>query len=273
MRAARPLLWVLFFSFFLGLGQGLATAARPIDVRALHPTQMEIGYQAAEFHVTKWRDEAAQQRMTLADYAREVLAPRFRGTSLPVIIDPRGRYRNTDGHHRVTALNELTRLTGVRFEITPKVLADYRGKTFAEYATDFVGRLGRGQFTAAVEPLSPVERVRALPDRYEDLRDNTMRSALEVVFDRHGISGSLMRDYVEFRVARRLLAHGLLDELRDRGLIGPRTRVLPKRIALDDEVVEAITKRLRKPKMRRYLLSEARDDAARDQLQRLLDDL
>lgn len=259
------LLWVLAASS--------AAAAPGVSVLALRPTQMQIGKRAAQFHVDQWRREAKAAKLSLRQYAETVLKPAFAKTELPMIINPSGAYRNTDGHHRVTALRKLTKLTGVRFEVAPKILADYRGQSFEEYAHDFIHDLKKGQFTPEIEALPAVERMKHLPNSYAELGDSPMRTALEIVFTKYQIKGSWMRDYIEFRAGNRLIKHGLLDELRDEHVIGPRTKALPDRLAMDPRVLEAITKQLGTKDMRKYLLSEANGQHDRKALEDRLDEL
>jgi len=251
--------------------QGLAHAGGPASVMSFRPTQMEIGKKAAEFHITQWKADAKKNRMTLKEYARTVLQPKFAAQTIPAIVDPDGNLRNTDGHHRMTALRKITRLTGVSFEVQTEILADYRGRTFEQYANHFINTLGKGQFTSKIELLAPVERMKYLPQTYADLHDNPMRSALEVVFNTNEIQGSLMRDYIEFRVAEKLLSEGLLDHLKDKKLIDKNAKVLPAGLATDERIVKIIQGRVAKKGMRHYLLSEAKDDASRATLKDLLE--
>ena len=253
----------------LGFGQGAASAG-PASIMSFHPTQMEIGRKAAEFHITQWKTDAKKSGMSLKEYAQKVLQPKFAAQKIPTVIDPDGALRNTDAHHRITALRKLTRMTGVSFEVDAQILADYRGRTFEEYANHFITKLGKGQFTPKIEQLPPVERMKFLPKTYADLHNNPMRSALEVVFNTNGIQGSLMRDYIEFRVAEKLLGEGLLDDLKEKHIIAPGARVLPAQLATDERVVKIIANRVAKKGMRHYLLSEAKDDASREQLKDLL---
>lgn len=254
------------------LSSGLASAEQ-ISVLGLRPTQMQIGKRAADFHVENWRKDAKQRGLTLKQYAATVLKPRFAGTELPVVIDPKGHYRNTDGHHRMTALRKVSKLTGVRFDVKAKLLRDYRGKTFEEYAEDFTSNLKKGQFTPEVEKLDAVARMRQLPETYDKLGDNTLRTALEVVFTRNQISGSLMRDYVEFRVAEELLKRGILDELKDDRVLPRGARTLPSNLATDERVLKVVRKMLGKKHMKDFLLDEANNKADKKTLEDRLESL
>jgi hypothetical protein len=270
---ARAILALTALTALLG-APGAATAkGRSVNVFAFRPTQMEIGKAAAGFYLTGWRAEAKERGMSLKQYAEKVLKPKYAKEKIPSIIDPEGEDRNTDGHHRITALRQVSRLTGVQFNVRAEVQKDYRGYGFKKYARHFIRRLKKGEFTPEAEALGPVKRMRQLPDRYEDLIDNPMRSALEVVFSEHGISGTMMRDYVEFRLGRRLLDDGLLEELKTAGVVASGARTLPAGLATDSRVTGAIAARLRTPEMRQLMLDEALDKKMRRKLKDRLREL
>jgi hypothetical protein len=251
-----------------------AAAANPtVNVLDFRPTQMEIGKAAAQYHVDKWLAHAQKKGLSLRDYALKVLQPKFAQTKIPSVIDPSGAYRNTDGHHRVTELREVTRLTGVQFEVIADVQKDYRGDSFEQYANHFIGTLKKGEFTPAAQALPPVQRMRQLPASYAGMIDNPMRSALEVVFHQYGLTGTMMQDYVEFRLGRRLIADGLLSDLEQAGVIAKGATELPTALSTDPRVVAAIVQRLRQPVMRDLLISEARDQQAARALKELLKNL
>lgn len=271
MRPSLRAVPALLFLFAGGLAH--ARGAAPVSIHAFRPTQMEIGRQAVTFRVETWKAEARQQGLSLRDYAQQVLQPKFAKLELSTIIDPDGHYRNTDAHHRISALREVARLTGVELRITPKIIADYRGHSFTEYAQHFVEQLGKGQFTPEVEGLPVAERMRRLPSTYAGLRDNPMRSALEIVFERNGISGSWMKDYVEFRASRKLVDEGLLDTLKKDKLIPRSATQLPAQLASDGRVLDVIQRRIANKDVRRWLLEEALSHQTRQLLADKLDAL
>ena len=161
-------------------------------------------------------------------------------------------------------------MTGVKFEIGVNLLKDYRGERFEDYANHFVLTLGKGQFTSAVAKLSPVERMKRMPASYSQLKDNPLRSTFEVVFTRLGIKGGLMRDYLEFRASQRLLDRGLLDKLKEKGMVAADARVVPGELATDPRLVKLVEKRLGKRSMKKFLLSNAVDKSAKKELRELL---
>jgi hypothetical protein len=236
------------------------------SVFEFRPTQMEVGRAAIEYRVMLWRAEARKKGMSFQDYARTELLPKYGELKVPAVIDPNGHIRNTDAHHRIGALREVARETGLPFEVTAKVLADYRGWTFEDYAEDFINRLHKGQFTEEVEKLSPVERMRHLPETYEGMLNNPLRSTVEVVFTQHDIEGSTMHDYVEFRTGRRMLRQGLMHELRTLQIALPEAKELAPELATDVRVVRVVERRLAAKPMRRYLLSEAVNKPLRREL-------
>jgi hypothetical protein len=249
----------------IGLALSLTVAhaepvGRTINVREFRPTQMEVGRAAIDYHVEKWKKEAAAHSMSFTDFARDVLRPRFAAQRIGAVIDPEGNLRNTDAHHRISALRKVTALTGVELEIGANILADYRGQSHAQYADHFLNTLKKGQFTVEAERLSPEQRMKKLPATYAELGNNALRSSLEIVFSRRGIDGGTMRDYVEFRIARRLLADGLLDELKASHVVPQNARKVPVRLATDPRVLAAVERRL--PGLEAYLMSEANDAAA-----------
>ncbi len=260
--STRPIRrWLLWLALAL-----LAPAARAEPVTRLtnigefRPTQMEIGRDAVTYHIDKWKKDAAQRGMSFAAYARDVLRPKFQAQQINSVIDPEGHIRNTDAHHRISALRRVSAETGVPFEINARILADYRGKSQGEYAEHFLNTLKKGQFTVAAERLPPAARMQQLPVTYAGLGNNALRSSLEIVFGTHGIDGGWMRDYVEFRIARRLMADGILDELKAAGVVPADARKVPVRVASDPRVIAAVARRL--PELEAYLVSEANDAAS-----------
>jgi hypothetical protein len=251
-----------------------AAWAQPlVPVGTLKPTQMELGKKAAHMQVDAWRHDAKTMGLSLRAYAQTVLKPKFESTKLPMVIDPQGTYRNTDGHHRVSALRAISARTGVDFNVQPEILADYRGQSHGAYADHFINVLKKGQFTPKVEKLAPAERMKQLPDDYAKMKNNPMRTAVELVFEKVHIQGSMMRDYIEFRVGRRLIEDGFLDKLREKNVVAKNARKLPGHLADDKRVLDAIAKRLQRDDMRAFLLSEAKSPAIRQKIDKRIDEL
>jgi hypothetical protein len=268
--ALRPFRAALALLVLAGAHAYATPVARLANVDEFVPSQMERGDAAiAGYHVAKWQKDAAQRGMSFRQYAREVLRPKFAGTQINEVIKPDGSRQNTDAHHRMSALRKVTKLTGVSFGVGERQLFDYTGWTEEAYAEHFINVLKKGQFTEEVEKLPPVERMRMLPATYDEMRDNPLRSTMEFTFGAHGIDGGWMRDYVEFRIVRKMLKEGLLDELKAAGVVARNARELPARLAADPRVIAAVARRL--PGMKEYLLSEANDDVARQTLAERLD--
>jgi len=266
-RSLSLLLTVLSLLLF---GTADAAVLQGISVWKFRATQEERGTEAAlKFHIEEWTAEAKKRGLSLRDYTEKVLVPYYASHPLPAIIDWKGEMRNTDGHHRVTGLRKLAQMTGVKIAVSVELLQDYRGWTEAAYAHHFLTVLKKGQFTEEHEKLSEVERIRLMPT-YSKIRDNAMRSSLEVAFDSIGIEGNMMQDYVEFRLIRKLVKGGILDELADKGIIARGLKALPKGKGLDPRVIDVVAKRVSTPDMQRYLLSESRDQAGRARLQKAL---
>ncbi len=252
-----------------------ATAPAPpqVSISAFKPTQMEIGKMAVRSYVAKWKAEARASGMRFSTYAGKVLAPDFAKEVLPAIIDPDGVYRNTDGHHRITALLEVSRQTGVQFSFGVRLLKDYRGWKFDDYANHFVRKLAKGQFTTAVSKLGPTERMQHLPNDYGSLKNNPLRSTFEAVFADLGIKGGMMRDYIDFRAAQKLLDRGLIAKLAQHGIVDEHARTVPAKLAMDDKLVKFVEHQLGKDKMKKFLLDNALDRHGRKLIRRALNEI
>lgn len=249
-----------------------AAEAKKVRVDDVKPTQMEIGRAATHQVVEEWRTQAAHKGMSLEKFVKKQVVKRINRRPLPVIIDPEGAVRNTDGHHRVEALRQVEHETGGRYSVKIKVLKDYRGYDQARYARHFLGKLGKGQFTPEIEALPPEERIQHLPASYDKLRDSSMRSALGAAFSRMHLKSAGFVDYVEFKVGERLVKDGLLDDLAARGIVRKGARTLPSALAFDDRVQHALEEHLQRPAVRRMLLDYTIDDHARAAVNRALDE-
>lgn len=227
-------------------GPALAQAARlvPAKVLDVKPTQAEIGLAAVDAKLDEWRFEAQRARVPFRDWAERVLLPRMGDTVIEGIVDPRGNVRITDGHHRTTALRRLARETGLPFAIKVSVIADYTGKSDAEYANHFLGVLKKGWFMPQARDLPPVKRLATLPNDFESLHDNPMRSAVDAAMERAGVAASDMVDYIQFYAGDFLLEHGLVDELRARGALPRGARSLSSERCLDPAVLDVLGERL-----------------------------
>lgn len=182
------------------------------------PTQTELGKHAAEARLERWRNDAREKGMSLADYANTILRKRFASIDLTAIRDNRGTVRNLDGHHKIYALHLLEEETGVRFPIRFAIIEDYKGKKFRKYASHFVEKLDSGYF-GGKRGREAEELVRSLPATYVGLRDSPMRSVMGAVFRRMDLKGSRLDDYAQFRIGNRLMKAGLLEYLRKKGAL------------------------------------------------------
>jgi hypothetical protein len=108
--------------------------------------------------------------------------------------------------------------------------------------------------------------MRHLPADYEHLRDNPVRAAVELAFKHAGIEGGWMRDYVEFRLARRLLNEGLLDRLKHDGVVAASAHELPAELAIDPRVTARVGEALRAPAVQQMLREEALDSQSGERL-------
>jgi hypothetical protein len=236
-----------------------AAAPIAIPVDQFRPTQHTIGKASAMLSLDQWKRDAAQRHMSLAEYARTVLQPALEKRVVPAVIDPRGRMRNTDAHHRIAALLALQQETGVVLTLKTDVVVDYRGQSERAFATDFVDRLKKGWFEPKVRRRSPLAMVRSLPLSFAQLGDDPLRSSIDTAFDKLGLSGGMFSDYVEFRVGEMLVARGLLHRLRARGLIGKKDKNIPPDRVFSPRVVDEIVAALREPEMRELLVTHARN--------------
>ena len=190
-----------------------------VSVADMAPTQTEVGREDIVQRVDRWERQARKVDLDLAGYARQVLVPRYRERKLPAILDPEGRVRVTDGHHRVSSLLIVRERTGVDIAMPIEVVHDYRGWAENDYARHMIEQLGIGYF-AGVADSEASAQIAQLPNGFAELGDNPMRSLVGAVFDRADLAGSDFTSYIEFRVGDRLLAEGLLTKMRAEGLIG-----------------------------------------------------
>ena len=242
-----------------------------VDVLWFRPTQMEVGKAAAQRLVDGWKKEARHKGLSFKEYARRVLVPRFESEDLPVVIDPSGWVRNTDGHHRITALREVLKETGVIIPVGTRILCDYRGQSEQQFAEHFVKTLKKGQFTSAMKGLSAVEKMRGLPATYEQLRDNPLRSALGEAFERTKLDKVDFKDYVEFKLGERLMDKGLMKDLRRKGMVPRGVQEVPNKLVFDERFQKLLARKIDKKSTRKFLLKQAADGEDRKRLQKILD--
>ncbi len=136
------------------------------------------------------------------------------------MISPKGEFYVTDGHHGIY-IN--LKLLGTDADLTynVRVLKDYRqinphtnqAWTYNDFITHLLtpvaeGGLGKGQFTAAIRELPPIERFKYLPKRFSDITDNPMRSLVGAALKRYGVIRANMIDYVEFYVGDMIWSQG-----------------------------------------------------------------
>jgi hypothetical protein len=247
--AVARLTAAVFLGFLLVLvaaGEALAEPLRYVAAKVddVKPTQAEIGLAAVDAKVDEWRLEAQRAKLPLRDWAERVLLPRMGETVIEGIVDPRGEVRITDGHHRTTALRRLAKETGLPFRIKVAVVADYTGKSDEEYASHFVGVLKKGWFLPDARNLSPVKRLASIPDDFESLHDNPMRSAVDAAMERSGVAASDMVDYIQFYAGEALVKRGLIRALRDRGRLPRSATSLPSERCLDPGILDVLGERL-----------------------------
>jgi hypothetical protein len=262
--------WLALFALF---ALAPRADAEKVAVRDFKPSQMELGRAAAQEYYDEWRDKAAAKHMSLKKYVNKVVVKKINREPLPVVIDPQGRVRNTDGHHRIEALREVEAATGAHFSIKVEVVKDYRGYEQAAYARHFLGTLGKGRFTPEIAALGPEARIAALPTSYPRMLDSPMRSAVGKLFDRLKIKDATFVDYVEFKFGERLMKAGFIEDLVKNGIVRKGASTLPPRLAFDDRVQVALERWLQKPAMRRLLLQNATDDVERQKVVAMLDAL
>ena len=227
----------------LALAAGAAWAEdRMVSAAEVGPTQTEIGTYAADFKLAGWKKEAAAAGVDFADFVRTTLTSKFAGKPIGAIIDPRGRVRLLDGHHKITALREIERTLGISVPVRVTIVHDYTGRSPDHYAEHLTGVLGKGYFGAR-PPAQAAARVATLPDSFDALADNPLRSVLGVVFTQHGLEGSWFADYVQFHVGERMLRKGLERSLARRGWLDSRGH-LPRDAAANPAIVDHVARAL-----------------------------
>jgi hypothetical protein len=229
-----------------------------VSVFDLAPTQTEVGVQAAMRKLDGWRHEARATGLPLAAY----LTARAEEVVVNTIIDPDGRHRNDDRHHRILALHWGARRCRTPLGVPVQVLHDYRGWPFAAYASHLVHHQGIGYFGPQPAGRTPVALVRLLPDSYDQLRDNPLRSVVKRAMQQLGLRGEWFARYAQFHVAHRLIEAGLWHELAARA-VACRQDALPRDFDEDPRVVATVCEMLALPAIARFLLHLCREPAAR----------
>lgn len=194
-----------------------AAEERFAQPQELAPTQTEYGAYAAGFKQETWKQAARAKGMSFEAYVRSDLKEAFAAKAIPAIVDPSGQLRVLDGHHKLSALRAIERDFAITIPVKLDIVKDYRGYQQARYAEHLVGKLGKGYFGANASGTA-AEKVATLPDSFDGLVDNPLRSVLGVVFTKSGLEGSWFSDYIQFYLGEKLMKQGLENELRGLGL-------------------------------------------------------
>lgn len=271
-RSPTILRALLALCLLVAARSGADTVPDRVKLRDCHPTQAYLGKAAALGHLEHWKADAKKRRISLKEYARTILPQKeFAKRRIPVVIDHEGRVRNTDAHHRIYALLHLAEKTGVEVEIPVQVIADYRGKSERAFAEGFVKKLGKGLFAPSAKSYGAIRKMRTLPADFAGLADSPLRSTLDRVFDRIGLSGSMFSDYFEFHLGDALVEAGVYQRLRERGAIARSATELPPERVFKKKVLEVVERMVRDPAMRGFLLEHARDPAKLEAIRAALD--
>jgi hypothetical protein len=230
--------------------------------------QDRVGVAASNLYFPYWRDNAAEKKITLSRYARDVLAPEIAKERAEVFRDWKGKLRLTDGHHRARARLKLAKLAKLGFSIRYRVSHDYSGWSEEAYAHDVIRR---GLiYVGPRDGRTDVEMVRSLPEVPDGMKNDPLRSAMDAAFDRLGLSGRQFERFVEFHGDDRLIERGLYRRLHEAGLIEQDQRTLPAKLALDPRVTDVIVEMMREKPMRKYLLGKTISDRARREVNKAL---
>jgi len=249
-----------FRSFVLPLVVALLAVgnahAKRIAIDDMAPGQWRLGKAASKKYLPAWRADAKKLGLSLTEYGRQVLAPNIADRKLAGWVDPAGTFHPTDMHHRITALQELERMTGVKFKIHSKVVKDYSGWSERAYAEDLYQRklVYAGAAPRGLDREAAVDR---LPKTFGALRNDPLRSTLDSAFERLGLAGSDFTPFIEFKVGRRLTQQGLYAKLRADGIIPKGARSIPADRALDKDVVGAVVDFMKQDPIRKYLEDKA----------------
>jgi hypothetical protein len=231
----------------------------PVRADEVGPTQMEIGQTAATIMVSGWRAQAAKANMPFAQWASEVLKPQMASKVLPGVVDPHGKVRVTDGHHRVWALLQVQKETGVDFGLSVEVgdPKAHAAKSDAAFAAS-LHQSGKMYVTPPVRVLPPAEQLARLPRTFAEIRDNPLRSAVGTVLYRAGIDSADFVDYLEFHAGERAVSRGLLASLSAKGLIPPGATALPTGAETREVVLAEVHAYVLGEAGRKYLVEAAR---------------
>lgn len=208
----------------------------------LAPSQTEVGAYAADFKLDTFRAQAKQKGVSFESFVRGEMTAKFAAKAIPAVVDPNGQIRVLDGHHKLSALRMIEREMGIVVPVKLNIVKDYSGYTFSAYAKHFVGKLGKGYF-GANPPKSAVAKMKRLPNSFDKLADNPLRSILGVTFTKSGLEGSWFADYVQFHLGETMLANGLLADMKQAGLLGKDGKI-PSMAAADAKVVTFVTNKL-----------------------------
>ena len=273
MRLGRSALLVGLLSLLWATGAAHAKPRVLVKPDKFRPTQEYVGKALVEQLVDEWRQDAASRKQTLKKYAKDVLVPEFAKLKIPTVLDPSGKIRNTDGHHRISALIEVEKETGVEIPIGTKVVADYTGKSEKKFAKSFIKRWGGDQFSPAVKDESAVKQMASLPKTFTGLRNDPMRSVVGEAFRLNGLEGVKFEDFVEFKLARQLEKRGLIGDLREAGVLDSKQRKVPANLVFDAGLQKVVTEELTKKSTRKFLLDQAAGHSAEKKLKKRLKEI
>jgi hypothetical protein len=245
------------FILLLVVSATTASADHPrmrVAVSEIGPTQEAVGKAIVAAQVSRELDEKPAH-LSEQQYLRFAVKQSYEAKTWTGLVDPNGRVRILDGHHRASAAAELSKRAGVPFMVNVRIVQDYRGWSMADYARHLIFTLGKGSFSRTTErrfplaakakssPTQLIGRVSQFPQRISQLKDNPLRSAVGMALYRvAGFDDDSFVDYFEFKLGRKIehrLGKSLLSQINA--------------LETQEKVIRAATKQLLSPSLVSYL--------------------
>jgi hypothetical protein len=210
---------------------------------------VEIGRDSVDVKVDGIKASAAKKGLPPVEVLRAKLGKKI----IPGLIGPNGQVYILDGHHKISAAGRIIAKApnGDTVKAQIRVLADYTGKSEQEFAKDLFGKYNAGQFPEEMLRKNPsaVQKLGMLPADFPSMQNNPYRSLAGNVFDKMGLNGADMEDFIQFKVAKALkerLNIGLKPGLANDEEVIKKARTF---LTTDAKVVEILRNGARGPEV------------------------
>ena len=212
----------------MGVGWLKPSKIGKVLFKVLRPLQSSAGMAHVDEKFKRWEDQAKMlytiNGTSMKKGMFEILK-RQANVGINAYIDPDGRVRPDDSHHKLLAILKATQIYGLdleKLEIKVNIAkeSDYRKKTWELFGIE-LERKGLGLLSVEQRAESdrigegPGERIQRLPENFLLMIDSPMRSATGRLFEILGLSGTQFLPMIQFELAERLKNAGMAVEAGD----------------------------------------------------------